>query len=204
MTLNATNDAFFIWHSSKFATINGFRLGRLPSVQVDWLEINAALGHAALLLTTISRNPRVDLRFTTYKILPAGSFTKIAKLDGNNIVATYPLYTDGSYALFGKRNFNSALKGLLHCLADGSQYVAAQNRTMQFPYPIERAGDSNNKSTTSSLIGTTSSIGGGGTMTIGGLSFAVGCDEEIWTRAMKYFLVDLKWLVAFCAKQVDG
>ena len=31
---HAINDCFYIWHSGPFATINGFRLGRLPNDQV--------------------------------------------------------------------------------------------------------------------------------------------------------------------------
>ena len=37
-----------------FGTVNGFRLGRLPSVAVEWDEINAAWGMACLLLTTMA------------------------------------------------------------------------------------------------------------------------------------------------------
>jgi len=46
MQMHSLNDVFFIWHAGKFATINGFRLGKLTTVAVDWNEINAALGHA--------------------------------------------------------------------------------------------------------------------------------------------------------------
>lgn len=35
------NDAFHIWFDGHFGTINGFRLGRLPSQSVEWAEINA-------------------------------------------------------------------------------------------------------------------------------------------------------------------
>jgi len=55
---NIFNDSFFIWHLGPFATINGNRLGRLPTSagpqnQVDYPEINAAWGCAALLLHLI-------------------------------------------------------------------------------------------------------------------------------------------------------
>ena len=39
-------DAFHIWTDGAFGTINGFRLGRLPNVVVEWDEINAAFGLA--------------------------------------------------------------------------------------------------------------------------------------------------------------
>ncbi|KAB0338319.1 hypothetical protein FD755_025277 [Muntiacus reevesi] len=41
---NVFNATFHIWHSGQFGTINNFRLGRLPSVPVEWNEINAAWG----------------------------------------------------------------------------------------------------------------------------------------------------------------
>lgn len=46
---------FHIWHTGHFATINGFRLGRLPSAPVEWSEINAAWGQTALLLWSLAR-----------------------------------------------------------------------------------------------------------------------------------------------------
>lgn len=57
------NDTFHIWYDGHFATINGFRLGRLPSQPVDWNEINAAWGQACLLLYTISK--KLNFQFST-------------------------------------------------------------------------------------------------------------------------------------------
>jgi hypothetical protein len=34
-----------------FGTINTFKLGRTPTTPVDWTEVNAALGQAALLVS---------------------------------------------------------------------------------------------------------------------------------------------------------
>ena len=42
--INVFNDAFYIWHDGSFGTINNLRLGRLPTVPVEWSEINAAWG----------------------------------------------------------------------------------------------------------------------------------------------------------------
>jgi beclin 1 len=55
--MNVANDAFHIWHSGPFGTINGFRLGRLSVEQVEWNEINAALGQV-----TIGRLSSEDMR----------------------------------------------------------------------------------------------------------------------------------------------
>lgn len=54
---NVYKDAFCIGHEAGFATINGLRLGRLPSPAkpVEWAEINAAWGQTALCLSTLAR-----------------------------------------------------------------------------------------------------------------------------------------------------
>ncbi|KAJ3136535.1 autophagy protein 6 [Physocladia obscura] len=55
---NVYNDAFYIWHDGPFASINGFRLGRLPNQPVEWSEINAALGQALLLVDVLASKLR--------------------------------------------------------------------------------------------------------------------------------------------------
>lgn len=47
---NVLEMAFFIWKDGDYGTINGLRLGRMPHEVVEWHEINAAFGQAALLL----------------------------------------------------------------------------------------------------------------------------------------------------------
>ena len=51
-------------HDGHFGTINTFRLGRLPSVPVEWNEINAAWGQTVLLLHTMAL--RLNFRFSRY------------------------------------------------------------------------------------------------------------------------------------------
>lgn len=48
-------------HSGQFGTINNFRLGRLPSVPVEWNEINAAWGQTVLLLHALAN--KMGLKF---------------------------------------------------------------------------------------------------------------------------------------------
>ena len=77
---NVYNDTFCIGHDGFFGTINGLRLGRLPPPQnVDWSEINAAWGTAALLLATVAE--KLGFHFRGYKIKPMGSSSKIEKLE---------------------------------------------------------------------------------------------------------------------------
>ena len=97
------DEVFRIWHDGPFGTINNCRLGRLPGQlvrrlffvsahaadgahgrasgvrgsQVDWAEINAAWGQALLLLHTLAR--KLHFEFTTYKLVPGGSFSRIER-----------------------------------------------------------------------------------------------------------------------------
>ncbi|KAL8819956.1 MAG: hypothetical protein Q9223_001725 [Gallowayella weberi] len=77
---NVYNDCFCISHDGYFGTINGLRLGRLPPPQnVDWGEINAALGTAALLLATVAE--KLEFDFQGYRIRPMGSTSHIEKFE---------------------------------------------------------------------------------------------------------------------------
>ncbi len=77
---NVYNDTFSIGHDGFFGTINGLRLGRLPPPQnVDWSEINAAWGTAALLLATVA--DKLGFSFKGYRIKAMGSTSTIEKLE---------------------------------------------------------------------------------------------------------------------------
>jgi beclin 1 len=76
---NVFNITFHIWHCGHFGTINGFRLGRLPTVPVEWSEINAAWGQAALLLHCMAK--KIDLTFQRFRLVPYGNFSFLESLD---------------------------------------------------------------------------------------------------------------------------
>ena len=81
MRTNVHNDAFFVWHDGPIGTINRFRLGRLPSnadQHVEWHEINAAWGQAAMLLATAAQ--QMNFEFKTFRIVPFGSYAKLSKV----------------------------------------------------------------------------------------------------------------------------
>ena len=56
--------------TTHFGTINGFRMGTLPQERVEWNEINAGWGQAALLLSTMAK--KCQYTFTTYEVVPKG------------------------------------------------------------------------------------------------------------------------------------
>jgi len=90
MKINVLNDAFFVWYSGPYGTINNFRLGNMSVKVVDWLEINTALGQTALALSTVAmRLPQEKFLFTKYMLYPMGSQTKVYKVTDAMIKQMY-------------------------------------------------------------------------------------------------------------------
>jgi len=104
---NVYNDTFHIWHNGPFGTINNFRLGRLPTIQVEWDEINAAWGQACLLLYAMAQVSK--LTFSSFRIIPMGSHPRIA--DSKNV---YELY--GPVNPFWSSRYDKAMTCYLACL----------------------------------------------------------------------------------------
>uniref|UniRef100_A0A2K6UVF5 Beclin-1 n=1 Tax=Saimiri boliviensis boliviensis TaxID=39432 RepID=A0A2K6UVF5_SAIBB len=75
---NVFNATFHIWHSGLFGTIKNFRLGRLPSVPVEWNEINAAWGQTVLLLHALAN--KMGLKFQRYQLVPYGNHSYLESL----------------------------------------------------------------------------------------------------------------------------
>jgi beclin 1 len=173
--INALNDAFYIWYTGPFATINAFKLGNLVNKPVESTEINAALGQAALVLTIITS--RCGIQFKQFHIAPMGSFPRILKADDRR--TSYPLFIDqpGVFSLFPKRNFNLALSGFMQCIHELGEYITAYDRTLSIPYKIEVSESK-----------------------IADKSFVYGGDEEIWTHALKHMLANIKWIIAWYCK----
>ncbi|KAJ8552519.1 hypothetical protein ON010_g10027 [Phytophthora cinnamomi] len=163
---NVCNDVFHIWHDGLFGTINGLRLGRLPSKPVEWVEINAALGQAVLLLATIA--DRANFEFSRNRLVPRGSFSRVVNMYGRE----YNLFSDGG--MFRRRGFNQAIILFLECVEDAGRRAMKEEPSLKFPYKVERGK-------------------------IGGLPISLGNDEQ-WTRALKYMLTHLKWLLAWISK----
>ncbi|KAL9645675.1 hypothetical protein ABK040_003408 [Willaertia magna] len=168
---NVFNDAFHIWYEGHFGTINNFRLGKLPTQNVEWNEINAAWGQAALLLFSLSKHKH--FAFSKYKIIPMGSFSRIETLDNKN---SYDLFGGGSIGgLFWQSKFDKAMVAFLHCLKELGTFAEKQDAEFELPYKI--LDDK-----------------------VGGKSIKLGNDEN-WTRACKYVLTDLKYLISFCVSK---
>lgn len=134
---NAFNAAFHLWHEGHFGTINGLRLGRLPSVPVDWEEINSAWGQVTLLLSALAH--KVNLVFNRYKLQPFGNQSTIEDLVENKI---YPLYGSGGFRFLWDAKFDAGMVAFLECLQQFQLKVERTQKSegtagrlnFQFPY----------------------------------------------------------------------
>ena len=172
---NVFSATFHVWHSGHFATINGFRLGRLPSIPVEWPEINAAWGQSALLLSCLSKTIGLD-PFKKYQIVPYGSYSYIKVLVDDKVL---PLYGTGGFRMIFDTKYDNAMVAFLDCL---SQFAAEVQRLGAFalPYEIDPKGKirDNNSGQWYSIK----------------LQFN---SEDSWTKACRYMLTNLKWGLAY-------
>ncbi|KAG6004735.1 Vacuolar protein-sorting-associated protein 30 [Claviceps maximensis] len=193
---NVYNDTFCISHDGSFATINGLRLGRLSNKPVDWPEINAAWGHALLLLVTVA--DKLDYKFDGYDPQPMGSTSKIVRFDipspsssrlGSRQTMQAPpkkhvleLYSSGDMPLgltFMHRKFDNAMVAFLELVRQLGAHVQRQTErsvnVLSLPYRIE--GDK-----------------------IGDVSIKLGiAQDDGWTKACKLTLTCCKFLLAYAS-----
>lgn len=171
---NVFNATFHIWHSGHFGTINGFRLGRLPSIPVDWNELNTAWGQTVLLLHSLVK--RIKLQLQRYQLVPYGNYSYIKVLAEDKDL---PLYGSGGFRLIWDTKFDAGMAAFLDCLQQFKEEVEKGDSGFHLPYDMEK-GKIKDPST--------------------GNTFSVKTQfnsEEQWTKAMKYMLTNLKWGLAW-------
>lgn len=193
---NVYNDTFCISHDGTFATINGLRLGRLSSTPVDWPEINAAWGHALLLLVTVAE--KLSFHFDGYEPQPMGSSSRIIRFDTPSLSSSrlqprdglrapppapkrhvLDLFSSGDMPLgltFMHRKFDNAMVAFLELVRQLGAHVQAQTGAegtpLSLPYRID--GDR-----------------------IGEVSIKLGiAQDDGWTKACKLTLTCCKFLLA--------
>ncbi|GMF15636.1 unnamed protein product [Phytophthora lilii] len=191
--LNILTDMFVIGYDGAFGTINQFRMGQSASFAVEWNEINAAFGECALLLQTLAS--MVGLEFSDFKIVPLGSFSKMIRT--SNLRMEYclyvvPLWGHGVKPLanharwyfllcrhgsdqqnFAESHFNLGLGAWITCLGQLMTFVRARDPSIRLPYKVAKH-----------------SIGGYSIL------FLKNKHKE-WTKALKYALTNLKWLLTW-------
>lgn len=177
---NVFNSTFHIWHKGHFGTINNFRLGRLPSVPVEWSEINAAWGQTVLLLHSLAR--KMNLTFERYRLVPYGNNSYLESLSDKS--KDLPLYGSGGFRFFWDTKFDQAMVGFLDCLQQFKEAVEKVDKRFCLPYRMEKGKIHD-------------SSGNGGAFSIK-IQFN---SEEQWTKALKFVLTNLKWGLAWVSSQ---
>ncbi|WFD32108.1 Vacuolar protein sorting-associated protein atg6 [Malassezia sp. CBS 17886] len=138
---NAYRDVFHITQDGYGTpTINGLRLGRLGGFsgsarngeQVEWPEINAAWGQAALLVTVLARKMHVSFSTVVERLGPEK--------------AVYELYGTNEWQigrLLHSRRFDYAMVGFLTCVHELAAHAQARDETLYLPHTIakDRIGD---------------------------------------------------------------
>ena len=222
---NVYNDTFCIGHDGIFGTINGLRLGRLsPKNNVEWAEINAAWGTAALLLTTVAGQLRFSFR--GYRIKPMGSTSRIEHIEYPNSASKQPsrqttpsdqtqrqrqqqpkitpldLFSSGDLPL-GRmllhRRLDAGMVAFLECLRQLGEHVemsSASGGPSSHAAAQRQAGGGGRDSP----AGRTGGLKLPYTIKkdiIGGESIKLGAsDDESWSKACKYVLTCCKFLLA--------
>ncbi|XP_067572286.1 beclin-1 isoform X3 [Pseudorca crassidens] len=170
---NVFNATFHIWHSGQFGTINNFRLGRLPSVPVEWNEINAAWGQTVLLLHALAN--KMGLKFQRYRLVPYGNHSYLESLTDKS--KELPLYCSGGLRFFWDNKFDHAMVAFLDCVQQFKEEVEKGETRFCLPYRMDVEK------------GKIEDTGGSG----GSYSIKTQFNsEEQWTKALKFMLTNLK------------
>ncbi|XP_015786864.1 beclin-1 [Tetranychus urticae] len=175
---NVFNATFHIWYSGHFGTINGFRLGRLPNHPVDWTEINAAWGQTTLLLFALAR--KINLTFERYRLVPYGNHSFIETLEDKP--KELPLYGSGGFRYLLNNKFDQAMIAFLDCMSQVVAEIERVDKSWYCPYRMdkEKIEDTKRNNCYSIRIQYNS--------------------EEEWTKALKYMLTNLKWILTWVAR----
>jgi len=175
---NVFNSTFHIWHNGHFGTINGFRLGRLPAIPVEWAEINAAWGQTVLLLYSLAK--KMNLTFKRYALVPFGNHSHVECVDDRRQL---PLYGTGGFRFFWDTKFDQAMVAFLDCLQQFKEQVEKGDSGFCLPYRMDKGKIEDPSS---------------------GNSYSVKIQfnsEEQWTKALKFMLTNLKWGLAWVSSQ---
>ncbi|KAJ1916688.1 autophagy protein [Mycoemilia scoparia] len=170
--VNVYNDVFNISSDGSIGTINGFRLGRLPNQLVEWSEINAAWGQALLLLIAVAH--KLKYEFKSYRLIPVGSYSRIERITEDGEAATA-----GGHELYGSGELH--IGRIFHNRRFDQAMVAYLNCLNQLAKAVERIDQDR----------------------VGGVSIKLQfSNEETWTRALYYTLLNAKWILAFASSFV--
>lgn len=172
---HVVNDAFPVSVDLHLGSIGGLRLGRLPSAPVDWPEISAAFGLVVQLLHELAL--RASFAFSKYRLVLDGSFSGIQRAHNNT---TLPLHSDGDISLVRLVQFksiNDAVAALTECIAELAAHLKGQYPSFLLPFTIIK-----------DLVAGVS------------IKRAWNSTGASWSTALRSLLANLKYMLAFEAK----
>lgn len=181
------NDLFHIWLDGHFGTINNCRLGRFDTINVNWIEINAACTFVVKLMETLANI--LQINFTQWKVLPYGAFLNIKE----NIIYTLSIDAHMTFSQESSyQKFDKAIIGLMHCL---SEILTCLNH--HFP----DFGLTSSDCKSMDLISIKMSIDKSKIITISAYCLQLSSNAWInWTKAWKYTLMILKYCILYAVK----
>ncbi|OAF65955.1 hypothetical protein A3Q56_06321, partial [Intoshia linei] len=173
---NVFKSTFQIWFKDSIGTINGFRMGWLPEMNITCDEINFGFGQCVLLLNSMARKIGID--FEKYRMVSFGNESYIEELSVK-CTKKLILYMPHTLKYTPNKEFDKGLVAFLACKNLLSKKLMRMDNSIIFPYIIEsdRLLDQHNKSAYSIRT--------------------VNNTQEQWTRALKFMLSNLKWGIAF-------
>lgn len=119
---------------SLFSQINGFRMGTLPAERVEWTEINAAWGQAALLLCNLAK--KCSFSFSEYDIVPKGSQSYIQRRSDKY---NYELYAAGNrLQMMRNRRYDQAMMFFLEDFVELYQWAKQHDPTFALPHSMDQ------------------------------------------------------------------
>jgi beclin 1 len=173
---HVVNDAFHVSLDLHLATINGLRVGRLPSAPVEWPEISAALGFTLQMLHEIAL--RASFAFTKYRIVVDGSFSGLYKLPNGGFMA---LHSDSDISLVRLVQFqgvNAAMSALVECVSELADFLRTLDGSFYLPFTISK-----------DLVGGVS------------IKRAWNSSGATWSTALRSLMANMKFILAWEAKQ---
>ncbi|CAH1390557.1 unnamed protein product [Nezara viridula] len=167
---NIFEATFRIWHDHDYGTINGFRLGYIPSSPVEWTEVNTAWGQISLLLFSIAN--KLDFQFKNLRLVPNGNNSYIEMEGAKKEIL--PLFGSGNFRYRWDSQFDKGMVAFLDCLGQlkkskKGEYLAP------FPYTVYEGRLREDSS---------------------GISHSIKIQfnsAEHWTKSLKFLLTNLKW-----------
>lgn len=170
--MSLLEEAFYIQTSAEtFASINGLRVGQ-PGV--SWVEVNAGLGFACLLLDILVK--RTNISLSQYRLLPRGSYSVIIKKSDKSVLELFADEGSGGIGRFlTGRKFDAAIIAFTQIVAEMIFSLQRDDKSFQPPFTIDE-----------------------GEATVGGTSIALQFNsDENWSKAIRMLFTDIKALVTY-------